>query len=60
MKKVTILISLLVIGINLYAYPYKIGTNRVDVVDGSGNYIHRFEGEYAEDFAKQYIESTPN
>ena len=60
MKKVTTLISLLLIGVNLFAYPYKIYTNRVDVVDGSGNYIHRFEGEYAEEFAKKYIESAPN
>lgn len=60
LKKMTALVSLLVAGFSLFAYPYTASKNRVDVVDGSGNFIHRFEGEYAEAFAENYIESSPD
>ncbi len=59
MKKISMLVFFVLFGLSLFAYPYKVNNNRIDVLDGSGNFIHRFEGDYAEEFAKKYIESTP-
>lgn len=59
MKKTITLFLLISLGMSLFAYPYKVNNGKIDVDAGQGTIIHRFEGEYAEEFAKEFIEKAP-